>query len=261
MIAEDSGPDAWVSNVEASSEAFTKRFGRTFALTDKNLAGIFEIGCFLAVISDYERQGLTAAPLNLSNDCFRYLTAPTGNPANFSYVRLDGFGGAWEIRQQVRICSHLHEDVNFTPDIVVIAEGAEIRGGLDEDYASGKKRFFRVNASAVVAAHECKSMTGYPELYVSFVGMFLIAHAWFGEPGAPDVSKGEQGHLAPSLFVGSEVSNLHRRMVVALEGQFPINLITGLHRGKWAIDKRADKVNRVPFSPASIAGVAALGSG
>ena len=239
--------DPWIDQVENASADFVGRYGAVYSLTERELSGVFEIGCFLAIIADYERQSVTVEARNLIDGGFRYLTTPNGNPRNFSYVRLSAEGRAWELRQQVRICSYIHDDVNFTPDIVVIAEGADIRSEKDRDYASGKRSFFRVNSDSVIAAHECKSMTGFPELYVSFVGMFLMAHSWFGDFRMPDVTQHEQGHLAPSLFVGSEVSNLHRRMVGALESQFPINLVTGLHRGGWALVRRTTKVNRIPF--------------
>ena len=255
--------DPWISDVEAASADFLGRFGTVYSLTDRDLSGIFEIGCFLAIVSDYERQGISTEASNLIDGRFRYLTTPNGNPRNFSHVRLFTVDAAWELRQQVRVCSYVHQDVNFTPDIVVIPEGAEIRDEKDVDYASGKRSFFRVNAATVIAAHECKSMTGFPELYVSFVGMFMMGHAWFGEKVSESVTRQSRGHLAPSLFVGSEISNLHRRMVAALESQFPINLVTGLHRGGWALERRANQMNRLPFESTFVTIVASgeAGSG
>lgn len=254
-MSSPGGDDRWVAAVEARSAEFVERFGKVCSISDKALSGIFEVGCFLTIVGDYERQGLVVEARNLVEDGFRYLTTPNGNPANFSHLKLVGEGASWEIRQQVRVCSHWHDDVNFTPDIVVVDEDAEIRTEKDQDYAAGKRRFFRVNASSVVAAHECKSMTGFPELYVSFVGMFLMGHAWYGDPVSKSVARQSRGHLAPSLFVGSEASNLHRRMMTALESQFPINLLSGLYRGAWALERKAGQVNRIPFR-AKIGGTA-----
>ena len=150
--------DPWIANVEAASAEFVGRFGSVYSLSDKALSGIFEIGCFLSIVNDYEKQGVTIEGLNLVENQFRYLTTPNGNPNNFSYIRLTKSGKSWELRQQVRVCSHLHDDVNFTPDIVVIEEGACISTDRDKDYAAGKRGFFRVNATSVLAAHECKKL-------------------------------------------------------------------------------------------------------
>ncbi|MEO7594152.1 MAG: hypothetical protein ABI134_23270 [Byssovorax sp.] len=149
------------------------------------------------------------------------MTTPNGNPKNFSFVELRTTkGGFWQLRQQVRVRSHLHNDIAFTPDIVVVDGTAKISESKDPDYAGGKRTFFSVSSDALVAAHECKSMSGFPELYVSFIGMLLAAHKRLG--GVDDAVSGlphtgPDGHLAPTLFVGGEASNLHKRMIAALQ--------------------------------------------
>src|SRR5690606_33781515 len=101
--------------------------------------------------------------------------------------------------------------------------------------------------SSVVAAHECKSMTGFPELYVSFLGLTTVAHAWLEESDRGIVAPGSRGHLAPTLFVGGETSNLHRRMITALEKAFPINIVTGIYKGGWVLAKLGARVRRLPI--------------
>lgn len=226
-------------------EDFSRQYASTYALPKRNLAGLFEIGCFLGLIRDYERQGATLELRYLVAGEYRYLTTPNGNPHNFSYVRVAVPSGTCELRQQVRIRSHLHEDVNFTPDMVVVQEGAQVMDTRDLDFAKGKRGFFRVSSAEVIAAHECKSMTGFPELYVSFVGTLLVAHSWVAGPAAPTIVRGNDGHLAPTLFVGGVTANLHRRMIAALEASFPLNVVTGVHQGGWVLENR--ELQRRPF--------------
>lgn len=225
--------------------AFAARHARHYSFRDRELAGAFEIGCFLALIADYERQKIDVVPCNLEANEFRYLTTPNGNPSNFSFVELrSAHGGFWQLRQQVRVRSHLHTDITFTPDIVVLDGGAVIGEARDPDYASGKRTFFCVSSDALVAAHECKSMSGFPELYVSYVGMLLAAHKWIGQVGS-SAGLGQNGHMAPTLFVGGDASNLHLKMIAALQQVYPMNIVTGLHRGGWVVIKRAKLFRRL----------------
>lgn len=238
--------DPWVHDVEKSIAAFAAKYAKHYAFRDRELAGAFEIGCFLALIADYERQDLTVVPRNLEANEFRYLTTPNGNPSKFSFVELrTAAGGFWQLRQQVRVRSHLHNDITFTPDIVLIDGSAAISENKDVDYAGGKRTFFSVPSDALVAAHECKSMTGFPELYVSFIGMLFAAHTWLDGAVSTLLKEGQCGHLAPTLFVGGEASNLHRKMIAALQQVYPMNVITGLHRGGWVVVESSKQFRRL----------------
>jgi hypothetical protein len=200
------------------------------------VAASFEIGCFHALTEFYEQQGFVIRATNLTpSGEYKYLTSPNGNPNNFSFIRLISRKGTFELRQQVRIRSHLDPDIAFTPDLVVLVKGAALGGEKDPDYASGKRSFFCVDARSVVAAHECKSMNPFPELLVSFLGLFVTAHAW--HTGACRVARlAPNGmHLAPSLFVGGTARALHLRMIRALEACYPINIVVGLHVGNWSL--------------------------
>lgn len=240
--------DPWVLEVEREMAAFAARHAKHYVFRDRELAGAFEIGCFLSLVADYERQKATITLHNLDANEFRYLTTPNGNPRNFSFVEVrTTTGGFWQLRQQVRVRSHLHGDITFTPDIVLLDGAATISENRDIDYANGKRTFFSVSSDAVVAAHECKSMTGFPELYVSFLGMFLAAHNWVNSSLGKSASQGDVGHVAPTLFVGGEASNLHRKIIAALQEVYPINIVTGLHRGGWVIIKRAKLLRRLSF--------------
>lgn len=240
--------DAWVQDVEKSMTDFVTHNGPAVGTIERELAAYFEIGCFLSLVKDYEDQAITVVLENLSKEkSFRYLTTPNGNPKNFSYVRLIHGEESWQLRQQVRIVSHLHPDVALTPDIVVLDSGAEIMDTTDSDFAHGKRGFFRVHSSGVVAAHECKSLTAFPELYASFVGLALVCHDWIGNLGRGEAKRSPTGHLAPTLFVGGDASNLHRRMVRALEGVYPINMVTGLHNTGVAWRNEKGTLTRLPL--------------
>ncbi len=217
----------WARDVEDRIMRFAADFGAVYRRSERELSASFEIGCFHALVDFYRTKG-NVNPANLSDGEYRYLTSPSGNPENFSYVIADIEGERFSIRQQVRIRSHIHPDIAFTPDLVVLGPQAVLHGELDIDFARGQRRFFFVEADDVVAAHECKSMAPFPELMVSFLGMLFAAHSWLEAPTEVDP---DGPHLCPSLFVGGTARALHLRMVRALEDSYPMNVILGLHYG------------------------------
>jgi hypothetical protein len=227
--------DPWLRTLETKIEMFAKRYKVTYARSEREISASFEIGCFHALTEFYERT-FSIDPQNLtkSNE-YRYLTSPNGNPHNFSYIRLTRPGEVRELRQQVRIRSHLHDDIAFTPDMVVIREGADVGGLKDVDYAGGKRAFFCVRSEDVIAAHECKSMNPFPELLVSFVGMLVTAHAWLDGSTRLAWPDAAGLHLAPTLFIGGSTRALHLRMLRALSTSYPINIVAGLHAGTWSL--------------------------
>lgn len=221
--------DAWVAEVEKDVKTFCQHYKVIYKASKRERAASFEIGCLHMVLRSYEKGG-TLHPENLNPAGeFQYLTTPSGNPENFSWVRVEMPGETFQIRQQVRVKSHWHTDIAFCPDVIVLKPNAQIQSCRDPDYASGKRAFYSVSSGEVISAHECKSLTPFPELLVSFIGLFQAAHAWFDQQN-PKKLLAEQGqHLAPCLFVGGESSPLQRKMIKALEEVFPINIITGLH--------------------------------
>ncbi len=143
---------------------FAARHKLVFKATAREVSASFEIGCFHA-LSEFYAAEFDVTPENLTQKGeYRYLTSPSGNPANFSYLGFHSPSGCFELRQQVRIRSHLNPDIAFTPDLVVVHEGTVVSSVKDFDYASGKRPFYCVDTEAVVAAHECKSMNPFPEL-------------------------------------------------------------------------------------------------
>lgn len=235
--------DAWVVDVEARIEKFARDHRRAYSKKKREQSAIFEIGCFLALVDDYKKNGFSLTDHNLDKDgAFRYLTSPSGNPSNFSHIELERDGEKFELRQQVRIRSHLHSDVTFTPDIVVIAHGAKIEQVKDPDYANGLRGMFAVAAAEVLTFHECKSLPGFPELYVSFLGMLTTVHR---KPLRRKAAGASDGHMASTLFVGGESSALHVRMIAALQQIYLLNIVTGLHKGNWIFAKRKPPLNRV----------------
>ena len=214
-----------------------------FRVTDRQLSAAFEIGCFHALLRYYEGQEYQLAPHNLTEDGqYRYLTSPSGNPLNFSFVRAIGNDGEFEIRQQVRVESHVNEDIRFTPDIVVLRKDATIQSTKDSDFASGKRPFYKVSSAAVIAAHECKSMNPFPELMIAFIGMVVAAHEWTMGKSNSIAKTAESGHLAPTLFVGGSARALHLRMIKALQSSYIMNIVCGLHEGTWNLK---DAKNRI----------------
>lgn len=225
---------SWIDRVDKLSGQFAKKHSVLLRSTDRQLSASFEIGCFHAVVQYYEQQKYKIRPSGLVDGAYRYLTTPSGNPENFSYVELAGTDGEFELRQQVRIESHVDSDICFTPDLVVMRKGARIQSELRKDFASGKRPFFKVSSLDVVAAHECKSTNPFPELLVAFIGMLVAAHEWYPDGCRVRFVKG-YGHLAPTLFVGGTAKSLHLRMIRAMQGSYRMNIVCGLHEGTWGL--------------------------
>ena len=221
----------WIGKAVKNAKRFADAYRLQYVLPDRQLSALFEIACFHALV-DFYADVLEVVPQNLNGTSFRYLTSPSGNPANFSYVDVVSPDETFQIRQQVRIRSHVHDDITFTPDIVVLRQHAVVTAITDALYAGGKRRFLFVSARDVVAAHECKSLNPFPELMVSFLGMYFAAHPWIEQ--ASDIRQDENGpHLAPTLFVGGTARGIHMKMIPALSQAYGINVITGMHRGSW----------------------------
>lgn len=237
-----SDSDTWLARAQTLVSDFANKHGAVMRITDRQLSAAFEIGSFHALLRFYEAQGYRLEAKNLTDTReYRYLTSPAGNPSNFSWVEATGPDGEFEIRQQVRVQSHINEDIAFTPDFLVLIKGTVIEDSKREEYASGKRPFYRVPSSAVVAAHECKSMNPFPELMVSFIGMLVSAHEWY--PGDRKFQyTNDDGHLGPTLFVGGTARSLHLRMIGAMQKAYCMNIICGLHEGTWNL---ADAKNRL----------------
>src|SRR5512138_416637 len=89
-------PDQWVADVEAEMASFASSNSSILGTTERVLAAFFEIGCFLSLVEDYEHQSITVGIENLTTEgSFRYLTTPSGNPSNFSYVVLERGSSRW----------------------------------------------------------------------------------------------------------------------------------------------------------------------
>ena len=150
----------------------------------------------------------------------------------------------------------MHADIAFTPDLVVVHQGAAVHAERDKDYASGKRPFYCVDSGSVVAAHECKSMNPFPELLVAFLGMLIAAHEWL-DAREHLVRRVENGpHLAPTLFVGGSARALHFKMIAALEATYPVNVVVGLHSGTWSLLGKGRVLNRLEVREPSLAGIA-----
>lgn len=229
---------------ESLAKAFARDHKHVIEWTDRQLSAAFEIGSLHALLRFYESQGYALEPRNLVGEVYRYLTTPSGNPENFSYVSAVGSDGDFEIRQQVRVQSHLDESIAFTPDIVVLLKGASIDDSKHAEFANGKRPFYRVSSASVVAAHECKSTNPFPELMVGFIGMLVAAHRWYPD-GTGYTHSDEGGHLAPTLFVGGTASSRHIRMIAAMGKAFRMNILCGLHEGTWKLTDAKNRLLRV----------------
>lgn len=145
----------------------------------------------------------------------------------------------------------LHPDIAFTRDLLVLRRGSRISERLDEDYANGKKRYYSVDSSEVVAVHECKSLNPFPELLVSFISFVAAAHEYFDSAGGRITFHEEGRHLAPTLFVGGSARGIHLRMIRAMRSVLPINVIVGVHSGTENLFGRDAHVRRFDFVDAT----------
>lgn len=237
--------DAWVAAVEGRMRQFALMHSMVLTQTKRQVSAAFEIGCFHALAEFYDLKfGVTPCSLGQEGE-YRYLTTPSGDPRNYSYLSLRCSDREFELRQQVRIRSHAHPEIAVTPDLVVIAAGADIETARRPEFASGKRGFYSVSSRDVVAAHECKSMSPFPELLVNFIGILVACHAWFDDGSPAYLVDGEGPHLAPSLFVGGDASALHLKMIQGLEETYPLNVIVGLHSGKWSLLREERQLNRL----------------
>ena len=220
-------------------QGFARRYGSRYSKTKRELYAFFEIGCFLSLVNLYENRGCIITLQNLlKSGEYRYLTTPNGNPANFSYISLETGEYTYELRQQVRIVSHINSDIAFTPDILVIKGGSQLIGKKDEDYAGGKRQFFYVKSSDVIAAHECKSYAPFPELLISFLGALWAGHFWFSSSDCFKHISEEALHPAPTLFVGGEARIFQLKMIRAMEKEFPLNIVVGMHSGVVPLEEK-----------------------
>ncbi|MEO5716640.1 MAG: hypothetical protein ABIT37_24385 [Luteolibacter sp.] len=237
MKSEKQNDEAWIALITSTVKTFCRDYKVVYAVKARERAASFEIGCLHMLLNNYEEVG-TLRPENLNEKGeFRYLTSPNGNPDNFSWMRLTLGGVDFQIRQQVRVKSHWHSDIAFCPDIVVLKPNTEVEDGFDPDYASGKRKFFVVSSEQVVTAHECKSLSPFPELLVAFTGMFQAAHKWFEPNSTKDYTHFAGDHPAPCLFIGGDSRPIQRRMITALEVVFPINIVSGLHWSRFKMSR------------------------
>lgn len=242
-MATSSSPPAWLESAERLLRRFSTDHSLVLETNERQLSAAFEVACLHALLRYYKKQGYSLKLENLKDGAYRYLTTPSGNPSNFSYVTLAGTDGEFEVRQQVRVESHVAEDIRFTPDLIVLVKGAQIDAAISPDFAGGRRKLFSVKSDAVVAAHECKSMNPFPELMVGFVGMLVTAHSWY--PDGTAVLPSVKGHLAPTLFVGGSARSLHLKMISAMEASYRLNIVVGMHTGTWSLK---DAKNRLRWN-------------
>lgn len=240
--------DAWLGRVEAKVKAFSARYRILYSNKTRERAASFEIGCLHMLLGNYSKVG-GLEPQNLTDQGeFRYLTSPNGNPANFSWIKFSHETGDFQIRQQVRVKSHWSEDIAFCPDIVVLKPNTQIENEKPSDFANGKRPFYSVKSSEVISAHECKSLSPFPELLVSFIGLFQAAHSWYDHQNPNNHAADKGVHLAPCLFVGGDSRPIQRRMINAIENKFPVNIVTGIHWGRFKLSRKYDRAKYLYFA-------------
>ena len=221
----------WIKQAEILIKKFEKDHSKTYIRKEREYYALFEIGCFLKLIQAYKNKKFTIKAIHSSGsgDVFRYLTTPNGNPDNFSYIKLSKENEIFYIRQQVRIVQSKNERIYFTPDITVMHGNTKIKKKNNEQYANNKRAFFYIKSNDVVAAHECKSLEPFPELFASFLGMFILAHDW---ATLQKINPNKNNpHLAPTLFIGGQARGLHFDMIKAYQEEYPLNIITNIYSG------------------------------
>lgn len=232
----------WTDNVKARMLQFANRHSTLYSKKKRELWAFFEIGSLIALADLYEKQGCSSSVKNLVRNEYRYKTSPEGNPINFSYIVFEKDGERFELRQQIRIRSHYHEDLSFTPDIVVCKYDSLISGQKIPEYHGGKRKLNLIDSHDVISSHECKSLPPFPELLVSFLGNLFAAHQWYVNNNFDNSVSKDAIHLAPTLFVGGSSRPLHLKMIAALKSRFPVNIITGLHSGTMNLVARSNEL-------------------
>lgn len=233
-------PNNFVEAILEEISLFVSKYNVEYAKTERQLYAFFEIGCFLSLVSYYKGCGCQGTPKNLIEDRFyRYHTSPQGNPHNFSYMEFLYKDIKFELRQQIRIRSHINDSIEFTPDLVVIQGGSLIEPTRCKEYANGKREYYSVNSSRVIAAHESKNYTPFPELLVSFIGFIVSAHSWMSRLDMKQFTKEKGLHPAPILFTGGVARPVNAKMIKALQHEFPLNIIDGMHSGRMGIKGKA----------------------
>lgn len=220
--------EEWTDRAIVLIKRFEKQYSTAYVRKEREYYALFEIGCYLSLIDIYRKKHFSIKAINLIEGTFRYLTTPNGNPDNFSYIEISKKQKKYQIRQQVRVVTSKDKRIYFTPDIVVIKGTAKILGKKDKMYANGRRIFFYIKSIKVIAAHECKSLEPFPELFASFIGMFVLAHDWHKKDIKTDK---KHTHLAPSLFVGGRARGFHLKVIEGYEECYPINIITDIHSG------------------------------
>lgn len=239
--------DNWLANVEKMVDDFSKKHSHTYSKKKRELSASFEIGCFHCLLNYYEMMGFDLFIEGLTNEKeFKYLTSPSGNPDNFSFVVAKLGNSEYEIRQQLKIYSDIDDMISFSPDLSVVRRNINIEKIRDNDYANGKRSFYRVSNRDVISAHECKSLPPFPELLVSFIGMYITAHTWHSDKESIVKHDNINGfHLAPTMFVGGCAKAMHLKMIRAMERAYPINIVVGMHEGTWNLYAEDRKLNKL----------------
>ena len=117
----------WLSDVENMVTRFVDDHSLVYSKKQRELSASFEIGCFHALLDYYEQMQFEISVENLTSDGeFRYLTSPSGNPNNFSFIVASLGERAYEIRQQLKIYSELDEYISFAPDLSVVKRNTHI---------------------------------------------------------------------------------------------------------------------------------------
>ena len=78
----------WEDQVLKAMQTFAAKFGVVYSKKEREIAAHFEIGCLLTLVEFYENSGFEGSVRNPDekDGSFKYLTTPSGNPHNFSYM-------------------------------------------------------------------------------------------------------------------------------------------------------------------------------
>lgn len=218
----------WLAEAERKIQQFAYRYSHVYTKSERQYSAVFEIGCFLTLLDAYKHKKFEIFAENTIGGTYKFLTTPSGNPDNFSFIKIKKNNTIFEVRQQVRVVSYKNENIYFTPDFLVLRSSTKISSKVDPLYANGRKKFFFTESPNVVAIHECKSLEPFPELFASFLGMLVLVHDENNIPILRDVSS---DHLASSLFIGGRARGFHLNMIAAYEKEFPLNILTDIHSG------------------------------
>jgi hypothetical protein len=191
------------AQIEAKINSFLRRHRATLAEISRSLPSMFEGLCITYVARYYEDElGYQVTPQNLiSGRLFRLKYSTRGNPAHYSFFRLERNSRTYEIRHNMSVSGARDPELTYVVDIAVIK--ADCISKKTTFGITGRKNNYYVCSNEDMRSFaEVKALQAYSMLIAAFVGTVFEL-----EPNALRPSKFEENqrkfahHMFPSLLV------------------------------------------------------------